>query len=150
MFTFVSFYDLSNIGTVTYEKDHYGLSLNSFPYLSSRKYLRENLVSFMLIKVFEWLSSHYRFNLSRPDWTANSKEFFLPQRFGELSYAHFYPFLVSRYYIRKRDHTGVFFLFSDSLKMKTPTSIYLLELAKNPWDRVIMVYFDANTYITVR
>ena len=61
-----------------YEKYHHRLSLSSFPSFSSRKYFWANLVSFMLVKIFESPSSQYRFNLSHPDWTTNSKEFSHP------------------------------------------------------------------------
>ena len=49
----------------------------------------------------------------------------------------------------KRDHIGVFFLFLDSLKMKTPSSIYFLGLTKNPRDHVITMPFGTTLYITV-
>ena len=84
----------------------------------------------MLIKLCELPSSQYRFNLFRANWTTNSKEVFLPQRLGELSYAHFYPFSESGEYIQKGDHTGVFFLFLESLNIKTPSSIYFIGIAK--------------------
>ena len=71
--SFVYFYAFSDIGTVLYEKYYYGLSLSSFPALSSRKYFRTNLVSFMLVKVFELTSMQYRFNLFHPGWTTNGK-----------------------------------------------------------------------------
>ena len=86
----------------------------------------------MLVKEFEQSSSQYRFNLFQLDWNTNSKEFFLPLKMGELSYTHFYLFSNSRDYIQKRDHIGLFFLFSDSQKMKTPSSIYFLGIAKKP------------------
>ena len=34
--------------------------------------------------------------------------------------------------------------FSNSLKLKAPSSIYLLGLAKNPWDRITMVSLDTT------
>ena len=41
-------------------------------------------------------------------------------------------------------------MFSDSLKLKAPSSIYFLGLAKNPRDRVLTVSLDATAYdITV-
>ena len=149
MFPFVSFYAFSDIGTILYEKSHYRLSLSSFPTFSPRKDCRANLVSFMLVKVFEQSSSQYRFNLFRSSWNTNGKEVFLPQRFWGFSCAHFYPFSDSGDYIWKRDHNGVFFLSSDSVKMKTPSSVFFVGLAKNPRDRVIMVSFGATLYITV-
>ena len=137
-FPFISFYAFSDIGTVIYEKYHYGLSLSSFPSLSSRKDFRKNLVSFMLVKVFEQSSSHYRFNLFHPGWTTYDKEVYLPQRLEELSIVYFYRFLGFGDYLWKRDHIGVFFLFLDSLKMKTPSIIYCIGIDKNPWDSVIL------------
>ena len=68
---------------------------------------------------------------------------------GELYYVYFYLFSGTGDYQRKRAHTGVFFLFLDSQKMKTPMSTYLLRLAKNPRDHVITVYFGATPYMTV-
>ena len=50
------------------------MSISSFPSVSTRKDYRANLVSFILIKLFEWPSSQYRFNLFQPDWTTNGKE----------------------------------------------------------------------------
>ena len=51
---------------------------------------------------------------------------------GDLSYAYFYPFSDIGDYQQKRSPTGVFFVLSDSLKLKAPSSIYFLGLAKNP------------------
>ena len=132
MFPFVLFYAFLDIGTVLYKKYHYRLSLSSFPTFSPRKDYQANLVLFMFIKLFERLSSQYRFNLFWPDSTINDKEVFLPKRLGDFSCTKFYPFSDSGDYIQKTDHAGVFFLFSDSLKMKTPSSIYFLGLSKNP------------------
>ena len=87
------------------------------------------------------------FNLLWPNWTTNGKEVFLPQRLGDISFVHFYPYSCLGDYIQKRDHTGVLFL--DSLKMRTPSSIYFLELAKNPQDCVITVSLGATPYIIV-
>ena len=36
----------------------------------------------MLVKLFEWSSSQYRFNLFQPDWTTNSKEVSHPLQDG--------------------------------------------------------------------
>ena len=36
----------------------------------------------MLVKVFEWTSSQYKFNLFQPDWTTNSKELSHPLQDG--------------------------------------------------------------------
>ena len=149
MFPFASFYAFSGTGSELYEKDHHGLSLSSFPAFSSRKYYQENLVSFMLIKLFEWPSSQCKFNLFRPAWTTNGKEVSYPlKRVGELFDVHFYPFSDTGDYQQKIDPTGVFFMFSDSQKMK-PSSFYSLGLTKNPWDCVITVSLGATTYITI-
>ena len=45
--------------------------------------------------------------------------------------------------------TGVFFMLSDSLKLKAPSNIYFLGIAKNPWDHTKTVSFDTTPYITV-
>ena len=58
---------------------------------------------------------------------------------GELSYVHFYPFSGTWDYQQKRDPIGVFLMLSYSLKLKALSSIYFLELAKNPRDRTTMV-----------
>jgi len=60
------------------------------------------------------------------------KKSLIPSRMGELSYVYFYPFLGIGDYQQKRAPTGVFFMLSDSLKLKAPSSIYLLGLTKNP------------------
>ena len=135
---------LSGIGTVHYEKAHYGLSLSSFPTFSSRKYHQAILVSFMLVKVSEWMSSQYRFNLFWPNWTTNGKEVSHPLQDGELSYVYFYPFSGIGDYQWKRAPTRVFFMLSDSLKLKAPLSIYFLRLAKNPWDCTTTVSLDTT------
>ena len=46
------------------------------------------------------------------------KKSLIPSRMGELSYVHFYPFSSIGDYQRKRSPTGVFFVLSDSLKLK--------------------------------
>ena len=143
-FPFVSFYDFSKIGTILYEKVHYGLSLRSFRAFSSRKDYRANLVSFMLVKVFEWPSSQYRFNLFQHDWTTNGKEVSHPLWMSELSYVYFYPFSGIGDYQWKRAPTGVFFVLSDFLKLKAPLSIYFHRLAKNTWDRTTIVSLDTT------
>ena len=76
------FYAFSGRGATLYEKYHHWLSLSSFLAVSTRKYLQANLVSFMLIKVFEWPFSQYRFNLLHPDWTTNGKEVSHPVQDG--------------------------------------------------------------------
>ena len=53
LFPSAYFYAFSGRGAALYEKSHPGLSLRSFGAFSSRKYCRANLVSFMLLKVFE-------------------------------------------------------------------------------------------------
>ena len=53
-----------------------------FSSLLIKKYCRANLVSFMLVKVPEWPSSQYRFNLFWPDWTTNGKEVSHPPKDG--------------------------------------------------------------------
>ena len=65
-----------------YKKSHHLLLLSSFLAISSRKDHQANLVSFMLIKLCECLSSQYRFNLFRPDWTTNGKEVSHPLQDG--------------------------------------------------------------------
>ena len=76
------FYAFSGRGASVYEEAHHGLSLISFPAFSSRKYYWANLVSFMLIKLSEWLSNQYRFNLFQPGWTTNDKEVSHPLKDG--------------------------------------------------------------------
>ena len=68
---------------------------------------------------------------------------------GELSYVYFYPFSSTGDYQWKRSPTRVFFMLSDSLKLKAPSSIYFLELTKNPWDRTIMVSLDIPPQQTI-
>ena len=58
------------------------------------------------------------------------KKSLIPSRMGELSYLYFYPFSGTGDYQWKRAPTGVFFVLSDSLKLKAPSSTYLLGLAK--------------------
>ena len=72
-----------------------------------------------------------------------------PKRVGELSYVHFYTFLGTGDYQQKRDPTGVFFMFLDSLKLRELLSIYFLGLVKNSQDRAIMVSLGAIPYVTV-
>ena len=66
-----------------------------------------------------------------------------------LSCVYFYPFLGTGDYQRKRSPTRIFFMLSDSLKLKAPLSIYFLELTKNPWDHTKMVSLDTTPHITV-
>ena len=77
------------------------------------------------------------------------KKSLIPSRMGELSYVYFYPFSGTGDYQRKRAPTRVFFMLSDSLKLKAPSSIYFLRFAKNPRDLTIMVSLDTTPYITV-
>ena len=58
------------------------------------------------------------------------KKSLIPYSMGELSYVYFYPFLDIGDYQRKRAPTRVFFVLSDSLKLKAPSIIYFLRLAK--------------------
>ena len=60
------------------------------------------------------------------------KKSLIPSRMGELSYVYFNPFSGIGDYQQKRAPTGVFFVLSNSLKLKAPSSIYLLRHAKNP------------------
>ena len=68
---------------------------------------------------------------------------------GELSYVYFYPFSGTRDYQWKRAPTGVFSMLSDSLRMKAPSSIYFLRLAKNPRDHTTTISLDTTPHITV-
>ena len=72
------------------------------------------------------------------------KKSLISYRMGELSYVYFYPFSGTGDYQRKRSPTGVLFVLSDSLKLKAPSSIYLLGLTKNPRDRTITVSLDTT------
>ena len=112
LFPSAYFYAFSGIGATLYEKSHHGLSLRSFPSFLSRKYCRTNLVSFMLVKLFEWSSSQYRFNLFRPDWTTNGKEFFLPQKDGRaLPHTLLSLFRLGRLHTKKRPHWSLVPIF---------------------------------------
>ena len=71
-------------------------------------------------------------------------KYLIPYRMGELSYVYFYPFSGTGDYQRKRAPTGVFFVLLDSLKLKSPSSIYFLELAKNPQDTTTTVSLDTH------
>ena len=68
----------------------------------------------------------------------------IPSRMGELSYVYFYPFSGTGDYQLKRAPTGVFFMLSNSLKLKAPLSIYFLGLTKNIQDRTITVSLDTT------
>ena len=68
---------------------------------------------------------------------------------GELSCVYFYPFLGTWDYQWKRAPIGVFFMISDSLKLKAPLSIYLLGMSRNPRDHTIMVSLDTTPQKTV-
>ena len=72
------------------------------------------------------------------------KKSLIPYKMGKLSYVYFYPFLGTGDYQQKRAPTRVFFVLSDSLKLKAPSSIYLLGLAKNPWGRTIRVSLNTT------
>ena len=77
------------------------------------------------------------------------KKSLIPQRMGEISYVYFYPFSSTGYYQRKRSPIGVFFMLSDSLKLKAPSSIYFLGLTKNPPDHTTTVSLDTTPQKTV-
>ena len=68
---------------------------------------------------------------------------------GELFYVYFYPFLGTWYYQQKISPTRVFFMLSDSLKLKAPSSIYLLGLTKNPRDRTTTMSLETTPQKTV-
>ena len=72
------------------------------------------------------------------------KKSLIPYRMGELSYVYFYPFLGIGDYQQKTPPTGIFFVLSYSLKLKAPSSIYLLGLAKNPRDCTTTVSLDTH------
>ena len=143
------FYAFLGRGAVLCEKYHHGLSLSSFPSFSSIKYFQENLVSFMLIKVSEWPSSQYRFNLFWPNWTTNDKEVSHPLQDAWALVCIPLFFFGYRRLPTKGAPTGVFFVLSYSLKLKAPLSIYFLELAKNPWDCTTTVSLDTTPHKTV-
>ena len=72
-----------------------------------------------------------------------------PFRLGEFSFVHFYLFSGTWYYQRKRAPNGVFFMLLESIKLKSPSSIYFLRLTKNPQDCTTTVSLDTTPHITV-
>ena len=150
LFPFVPFYAFLGIGTELYKNAHHGLSLSSFLAFSSRKYHRENLVSFMLVKVSEWLFGQYRFNLFRPDWTTNGKEVSHPLQDGWSLLCILLSFFGHRRLPTKKcPHWSLLCAFKLS-KIESTLSIYFLGLAKNPRDRTTTVYLDTTPHITVQ
>ena len=107
------FYAFSGKQAALYKKAHYGLSLSSFPAFSSRKDCRANLVSFMLVKVSEWSSSQYRFNLFQPYWTINGKYVSYPPKKGgrALMCTNLSLFRNMRLSMKKRPHWSLLPIF---------------------------------------
>ena len=121
-----------------YKKPHHRLSLSSFPSVSSRKDCRVKLVSFMLVKVSEWSSSQYRFNLFWPDWTTNGKEVSHPLQDGRaLLCILIYFFGHMRLPTIKSPHWSLLRAFRLS-KIENTIEHLLSRLSKNPWDRTLL------------